>query len=517
MTAATRTPVAFHRESKRPGKVLRYIGWVVTALAALYIVLLIPFGKRVSVPPEVERAQKPPFAWNQDEYWQTLESTYRTMKNSGCTTAVPVLASQFRNVRRILDRIDETRPDAGDPIFRELEDRVFAIGPVVSACNNQVMDYIGLIADMRTVIKRRSVYWDMNSAGVARDTLYRLLYGSRAAAEEVILQVPAGTVPKLVPGKDEPSRTPWVEARGARIHSGDILVSRGGAPTSALISRGSDYPGNFSHIALVLVDPDTHKASIVESHIERGVVVSTAEQYLEDKKLRVMLLRPRADLPQLIEDPMIPHKAALLAFNNATKAHIPYDFEMDYREHSKLFCSEVASAAYEPFGIKLWMGISHISSPGLQRWLSEFGVRNFETQEPSDLEYDAQLVVVAEWRDQETLKKDHYDNAVTEVMLEGAEKGDELSYQWYLLPLVKVAKAYSAIMNMMGRVGPVPEGMSSTSALRNMWYSKRHEAIALRLTRRAALFRNEKGYEPPYWELVKLARSAKREVEAGRE
>jgi hypothetical protein len=158
------------------------------------------------------------------------------------------------------------------------------------------------------------------------------------------------------------------------------------------------------------------------------------------------------------------------------------------------------------------MGISHLSSPGLQRWLSDFGVRYFETQEPSDLEYDPQLTVVAEWRDQETLTKDHYDNAVTEVMLEGAEKGDELAYQWYLLPVVRLAKAYSAVLNLIGEVGPVPEGMSSTSALRNVWFSDRHEAIAKRLAENAEHFRQDQGYKPPYWELVKLARAAKSEA-----
>jgi hypothetical protein len=136
--------------------------------------------------------------------------------------------------------------------------------------------------------------------------------------------------------------------RKAHLHSGDILVSRGGAPTSALIARGNDYPGNFSHIAFVYVDPGTHISSIVEAHIERGVVVSTVEQYLTDKKLRVMLLRLRSDLPQLTKDPMSPHKAAEQAYTRATTEHVPYDFEMNYKDHRKLFCSEVASAAYEP-------------------------------------------------------------------------------------------------------------------------------------------------------------------------
>ena len=499
------------RPSKK-GVILRRIGWVAAVLVVLYGMLLIPFGEGKYAPPAVEQPQRQAFAWNQDAYWKSLEEAYQALKQGGCAKAVPALDAKFRNVKRILRRVDQTRIGPEDRIFRELEDLVFEIGPVVSACNTQVMDYIGLIADLRSVIKKRSIDWDMSSAS-ARTTLYRLLYGSRAAAEEVMLQTPGGSLPILVPGKDEPSQTPGAAVRRARLHSGDILVSRGGAPTSALIARGSDHPGNFSHIAFVYVDPGMHTPSIVEAHIERGVVVSTVEQYLEDKKLRVMLLRPRSDLPQLMRDPMIPHKAAERAYIRATTEHVPYDFEMNYKDHRKLFCSEVASSAYEPYGITLWTGLSHISSPGLRRWLSAFGVKYFETQEPSDLEYDPQLVVVAEWRDPETLRKGHYDNAVTEVMLEGAEQGGEIGYQRYLLPLSRVAKGYSAVLNLMGKAGPVPEGMSATAALRNIWYSKKHAAIVAGLASKAERFRQDQGYAPPYWDLVRLARAAKGEVE----
>ena len=500
------------RKRKQSGKVLKYIGWVAATLFILYAVLLIPFGEEKYTPLKGQQSQRQAFAWTQDKYWMALETTYRALKQKGCRTAVPALASKLQNTEDILSRVKQTRlrPDA--PEFSDLEGLVFEMGPVVSACNTHVIDYIKLIADMRSVIKEQSVNWDMHSAA-ARSTLYRLLYGSRAAAEEVILQSPAGTVMPIVHGKNEPSQTPFAKVQNVRVHSGDILVSRGGAPTSALIARGNDYPGNFSHIALVYINPDTHTPFIVEAHIEQGVAVSTVEQYLNDKKLRIMLLRPRADLPQLIKDPMIPHKAAERAYTRATMEHVPYDFEMNYKDHRKLFCSEVASAAYESFGITLWTGISYISSPGLRRWLSAFGVQYFETQEPSDLEYDPQLTVVTEWRNQEALKEDHYDNAVTQVMLEGAERGDELEYQLYLLPMMRIAKVYSAVLNIMGKVGPIPEGMSSYAALRNIWYTKKHEAIAARLAKKAALFQNENRYEPPYWDLVELARGAKQEME----
>jgi hypothetical protein len=487
---------------------------VFLVLAVTYLLLLIP-ERKPSLPPTAGSVQKQPFVWNQDFYWEALEAKYRQLQQSGCTDIQNHIANELIKTAGLLLRISQKQLGPDAPEFADLERMVFEAGPLVSGCNLFIPEYIRFVTDMRAVVKRQSEHWDMKS-DVSRITLYRLLYGGRTAIEEIMLQTQEDSYPVMIKGTDVPSRTPAADVRNVKIHSGDILVSRGGAPTSALIARGSDYPGNFSHIAFVYVDPVTHAAQIVESHIEIGVVVSTVEQYLKDKKLRVMLLRPRADLPQIVNDPMLPHKAAEFAFNRVKEGHIPYDFAMDYKDHSKLFCSEVASAAYEQFGVHLWAGISHISSPGLRKWLSAFGVRHFETQEPSDLEYDPQLVVVGEWRDQSTLRKDHYDNAVTEVMLEGAEKGDELLYQRYLFPLARIAKGYSVVLNLFGKPGPIPEGMSASAALRTQDYDKRHKTIIDLLSLKAENFKADNGYEAPYWELVKLARVAKEEAEKGR-
>jgi hypothetical protein len=493
-------------------KILKRISIACAAIIFIYLVLLIPVNDDSGPPAVSSQHMKQPFAWNQDDYWQALEEKYGQLQRSGCRDIQNQIASELIEAGNLLMKISQKSLDPDAPEFADLERRMFEAAPLVSGCNIFIPEYIRFVTDMRDVVKRQSERWDMN-ADASRITLYRLLYGGRTAIEEIMLQAPHDAYPALIKKSEVPSQTPAADVRNAKIHSGDILVSRGGAPTSALIARGNDYPGNFSHIAFVYVDPGTHEAKIVESHIEIGVVVSTVEEYLKDKKLRVMLLRPRADLPQIMKDPMLPHKAAEFAYKRANEEHIPYDFAMDYKDHSKLFCSEVASAAYEQFGVHLWAGISYISSPGLRRWLSSFGVRHFETQEPSDLEYDPQLVVVAEWRDQATLKKDHYDNAVTEVMLEGADRGDELSYQWYLLPLARIVKGYSVVMNLFGRPGPVPEGMSATAALRTQDYMNKHDAILERLMLKAEQFKTQHGYEPPYWQLVNLSRIAKAEIE----
>ncbi len=480
------------------------IMWIVLALVLLYLLLSIPGPGPKPPAPSLKKA----FLWNQDHMWSALEKKFREARELGCEKLEEPVDLGISEIEGFLATLETSSLGPEEDIFYRLENQLFNLAPMIGACPERLPDYIALFGRVRQAVKQQSRSWDMNLEP-SRHCLYRLLYGGRAALEEVMLQAPPAATPPLVKGEAVPSSTPMASILGVNIHSGDILVSRGGAPTSALISRGNDYPGNFSHIALVHVDEKTHLVSIIEAHIEIGVAIADLEAYLKDKKLRVMVMRPRADLPALVKDPMLPHKAASYALKQARERHIPYDFGMDYTDRSKLFCSEVASAAYGQFGVTLWMGISSISSPGLVSWLGAFGVEHFETQEPSDLEYDPQLQVVAEWRDRETLYNDHLDNAVIDVMLEGAEKGEALTYKWYLLAPARVMKAYSALLSLFGGAGPIPEGMSATAALKNEDFSGKHKALKEQLSLRAKVFKKEKGYTPPYWELINLARAVK--------
>ena len=470
----------------------------------LLVLLLWPVpAPAVSPPP----AGAHPFVWDRDALWSRLEASFTNAREVGCDVVRGRAEGLLADLDGTLDEVARTRPEPGAPSLGRLLDDAFELGPLAAACPDLFPACLERVSRLRGEVKDLSTDWGMASP-TTREALYTLLYGSRAALEEVMLQLPPEDVPALVRGVDEPSATPGTMLLGVEVHSGDVLVSRGGAPTSALIARGNDFPGNFSHVALLFVDPSTHEPRVVEAHIERGVVVSSIDDYLADTKLRVMVLRPRADLPALRADPMLPHRAAAAALEAATARHIPYDFAMDFTDHSRQFCSEVASSAYEGVGVRLWMGRSTLSSLGLRRWLAGFGVRHFTTEEPSDLEYDPQLAAVAEWRDPETLYRDHLDNAVTEVMLEGAEHGDRLACPWYLVSAARVVKVWSAACSLVGAVGPVPEGMSPAAAVRNRSYSARHRAIGERLAVLADGFAASHGYRPPYWELVRLAREA---------
>ena len=473
------------------------------ALAAAFLLLCIPDpAPDLPAPPERGGA----FVWDRDAFWKSLEAQYVGTRADGCAAAEPAIAREFAVLDATLSDLAGRAAGPADPVLDKLETSYFSLGPLVAACPGRLREYVDYDRRIRAAVKDQSLGWDMSTTP-ARSRIYRALYGGRLAAEELMLHHPA-QLEALVIGRDEPSATPAAVVEGVTIRSGDILVSRGGYPTSALIARGSDYPGNFSHVALVHVDAATHDAVAIEAHIEAGVVVSPVQKYLDDTKLRILVLRPRADLPQMLADPLLPHLAASAMLSRATTSHIPYDFAMDYRDPSRLFCSEVASAAYLGQGVTLWTGLSTISRPGLMRWLRDFGVRHFETQEPSDLEYDPQLVVVAEWRDRTMLMHDRIDNATLDAMLDGADRGEALSYPWYALPLLRLAKGYSWVLNRFGQIGPVPEGMSATSALRNHVFSERQRRIAAQLTAGAEAFEHEHGYPAPYWTLVELAARA---------
>lgn len=483
--------------------------WQRKVFVALLLVALV-FGL-LSIP-DTAPAPLPPgedsvaFAWNADAMWHRLQNQFADARVQRPDRVAPRIQVLFETIRAEMQLLRDASAGPNDTRFEALQNDIFTLAAFVAAHPARAREFAELIADVRTQVKILSENWPSSNANTRR-RLYRLLYGSRAALEEVLLQAGPNAVPELLPGVDVPSATPSAMVRGLRIHSGDVLMSRGNAATSALIARGNDYPGNFSHVALVHVDATTHRVSLIQAHLEVGVVVDTLETYLHDGKMRVLVLRPRADLPAILENPMLPHIAATHARDEALAGHIPYDFQMDYANHKSRFCSEVASAAYAPLGVPLWKDLSSLSSHANRFWLASFGVTHFQTDAPADLEYDPQLQVVAEWRQAQALLLDHRANAVVDAMLEEADRDEPIRFKWWRLPFARLAKAYSVVLNWFGKIGPVPEGMSATVALRAQSLANRHARIDTALARDVETYRAQHHYLPPYWEMVRMARN----------
>lgn len=473
-------------------------------IVGLYLLLLIPLPEKNQ---KLLKASEIPFIWNQDALWKHLEGSFKESKKIPPKTLDSLIKEKEFVLDELLIALELKKTNPEDSLYQLIEDRFFKISPLISAQENKSDWYIRYYNSVRKKIKSDSYFWDMSSLS-ARKTSYRLLYGMRAAAEEILLQSSDDDFVSTMFVTEEKSNTPSAMVLGIKVHSGDLLVSRGGAEVSAFISRGNDYPGNFSHVALIHVDKKTNTPYFVEAHIEKGVAIATLDDYLKDEKLRFMVMRPRADLPKLKANPMLPYEASTYIFNESQNRHIPYDFKMDYYDSSAMFCSEVGSYAYKQFGINLWEFKSTISSDGIISWLNTFGVENFVTQMPSDLEYDPMFSVVAEWRNKDILFNDHLDNAVMDALIGQANAGEKLDYKFWSLPLARVIKLYSLVSNMLGYDGIIPNGMSATMALKNNDFVDKFQKCKLRTASKVAVFKEENGYLPPYWQLVNMAENS---------
>lgn len=458
-------------------------------------------------PPEVEFPREvTAFRWDSDAFFAALESEFTHTSATELPIAAAKLDSLEEEGRALLSQIGEAEKPPYDVLTRliSLQFRLAVPGAAHPSLLPRVQDFL---AASRIAVMKASVHWPRDRE--THEALYQVLFGGRIALDEALVQAGTAALEPLLHFEEIPSATPSTLVEGVPIHSGDVLLSRGGAPTSALIARGNDFPNTFSHAALVHVDPETGEATVIESLIEKGAVLSTVAEYLESKKHRILLLRLRPDHPAIINDPLIPHRAAESMLQQVRRGHIPYDFEMRWDDLETMFCSEIVFHAFREFGVDLWAFRSSMSSRGLVIWLAAMGVREFTSLVPSDIEYDPQMRAVVEWRDAPALMDFRLDNAIIDALLEEAERGAELGYSWYTLPLARALKLFSVAQSVLGMTPKVPEGMSASTALRvDALVSGITPVVKNELVLLAHKFSEDNGYEPPYWVLVRLARDA---------
>ena len=446
------------------------------------------------------------FRWDADGLFAELEVEFALAARDGADAAAIALDALLAEGDALLAGLEgeSTAPLPALGGLATLQFRLAVRGAAHPTLLPRVLDFV---VRARVAVMQAAAAWSLDRA--THEALYRVVFGGRIALDEALAQAGAGVLPELVTFEEVASETPSITVEGVRVHSGDILLSRGGAPTSALIARGNDFPNTFSHAALAHVDAETGEGTVIEALIEAGSVLNTVSDYLESKKHRILVLRLRPDHPSLAGDPLLPHRAAESMLERVRAGHIPYDFAMAWQDEAAAFCSEIIFHAYREQGVDLWNLKTSMSAPGLVRWLADMGVREFTTLVPSDLEYDPQVRAVVEWRNVPALMDFRLDNAITDALLEHADGGARLGYAWYALPAARLLKTYSVGQSLLGRAPTIPQGMSAATALRvDALVSTVHPSVKEDLVARTAAFRTANGHEAPYWTLVRLAREA---------
>lgn len=95
-----------------------------------------------------------------------------------------------------------------------------------------------------------------------------------------------------------------------------------------------------------------------------------------------------------------------------------------------------------------------------------------------------------------------------DALISKADAGVQIGYNHWMLPIARVIKGLSWLQNKLGYPGVIPEGMSATQGLKNEYFVNLYESLSKKTLLAAQQFEKEKGYRPPYWQLVKIAEQA---------
>jgi len=228
-----------------------------------------------------------------------------------------------------------------------------------------------------------------------------------------------------------------------RVRSGDILISRGEAYTSAAIARIGEEDAQFSHLAFIyfkggkgmeelplseaLKRPDV---LILEAHIEIGSTIRKLKAYFDEGKGRIMHFR--------FQDPVLAHRAAeksyqfimgrveksrkqqpFLPFWDVNHS-VPYDFHMDLSNTKEVFCSEVGYLGFHQVGVEipLFMSRPQPRNDLIQR----LGVTSQHMFAPGDLEVDPRFEQIGEYKDYRKVNRIRMKDVVLTAMYGWMEK-----------------------------------------------------------------------------------------------
>src|ERR1700754_4001482 len=163
---------------------LKRLLYFTAALAVIYLLLLIPDSKEKNF--TVDTGKKP-FTWNSDSLWLQMEEQYRQARQMDNAKLDSLLNMCEATAEFTFALLKNSNIPAQDSIWVGAENNFFRLASLVAVKQDQIPWLTNYYTRFRNLTKERSQHWDMNQQ-VTRNTVYTLLYGMRAAAEETLLQ-----------------------------------------------------------------------------------------------------------------------------------------------------------------------------------------------------------------------------------------------------------------------------------------------------------------------------------------
>lgn len=185
---------------------------------------------------------------------------------------------------------------------------------------------------------------------------------------------------------------------GFQFENGDVVITRGISFISATIGQTTEDQTHYSHGVFFHKDKTTGKVQSIESYLQQGVELYSLEDALKNENARLMLFRAwDRDLANRASDLMYDKVKGL----KARGQRIPYDYDINLVDHSKMTCGEIIVASFEwasdgKFIIPESPSKIRLKNPYVLKKLNLNGETTFS---PGNLEIDPRFELILEWRD----------------------------------------------------------------------------------------------------------------------
>lgn len=183
---------------------------------------------------------------------------------------------------------------------------------------------------------------------------------------------------------------------GFEFRPGDVLLLRSPQMVSAAVSQIGTEPTEFSHAAIVGYDPAWRTLDVVEALAGDGVRIVPLEDWLDKPFVRFAVFR--------YHDAKKAERAAVSAYRDAEERQADdlwYDFKLLLHDHTRLYCTEVVSRAFEqadPAAAPLPAHLSDVGTLVETFPMKELGAPGSQVFLADDLELDARFEPMLELR-----------------------------------------------------------------------------------------------------------------------
>lgn len=220
----------------------------------------------------------------------------------------------------------------------------------------------------------------------------------------------------------------------ANLQTGDIIVTRSAASVSGVVSRVSDHPHHYAHLALVFRDEETGAVTTKEMLIETNLVKMSIDRWHERKLSRVGVFRFRPEYQEKVQEAFKNLKESIETVESA-RGRFVYDFRYDdgasvrrrqpanletplglLSRYPRTHCSGLLEICVSPL-IPGFPAFPSSLNEVDERFLDYLRMSTRELFMPSDLEIDPYVELIAEWRQPSRLRETQVMDVVVDSML----------------------------------------------------------------------------------------------------